>query len=81
MCNWANLLANGELAKVVRAGVDRCKWLMAKLQQTRPTADYATLDEIARNQLDTVNPNWETAKRLTREEKQRLNAFRAKHRL
>jgi hypothetical protein len=77
--NLAVLLANGDLATVVRARVDRYKTLMAKLQRARPTAEYETLDEIARDQLGTVNANWETAKRLTKEEMRLLKVFRDYH--
>jgi hypothetical protein len=77
----ALLLQNGDLAKVVRQRIDSYKGTMARLAKALPNADYTTLDEMASDCLQNVNPNWEDEKRLTREEKKLLKAFRETHQL
>jgi hypothetical protein len=77
----ADLLRTNGLAEMVRVRINRYKNAMEHLHKARPTADNATLDEIAKDQLGVANPDWAKANALTRHEKGLLKKFRAKHRL
>lgn len=66
---------------MVRVRINRYKTRMAELRTERPTADHATLDEIARDQLGTIIANWQSAQPLTPAEKKLLKAFRQTHQL
>lgn len=76
-----DLLENGNLPNILRARIDRYKSLMAKLQKYRPNDPSENLDEIARDQLGNPNPNWQSEKPLTREERKLLQQFREQHQI